>query len=231
MRPLPLAVAAVLALAVVAAPRVRADVPYPTCADAGCADPSDFGSYLFLDAETLPDDFDPGAGSSWKYNAGTGINYGGFTMEIVDAGGEAVGVFVPGQGTIALDGGRVIGTVPETNRRRWTFSYQAPAAGTGPLTVYFAAVASIGAPEDDDDDDFVRAVDYTDDDTFVLEPFTACEAGIQCDRDPPEPDTATFDSPAHSYGCGASSGAGGLAGVVAIALLWWVTFARRRRAK
>jgi hypothetical protein len=57
-----------------AASAAFADVPYPTCEDAGCADPKDFASYLFLAEGELPDDFDPSARSSWKYNGGTGLN-------------------------------------------------------------------------------------------------------------------------------------------------------------
>jgi len=51
-----------------------ADVPYPGCADVGCSDPGDFGAYLFLPPGGLPDDFDPAARSSWKYNPGTGMD-------------------------------------------------------------------------------------------------------------------------------------------------------------
>jgi len=51
-----------------------ADVPYPTCTDVGCADPADFGSYLFLAPGQLPNDFDPQSHSSWKYNPGTGMD-------------------------------------------------------------------------------------------------------------------------------------------------------------
>ncbi|MBW2242031.1 MAG: VCBS repeat-containing protein [Deltaproteobacteria bacterium] len=51
-----------------------ADVPFPTCADAGCSDPRDFGSYLFVAPGQLPNDFDPAAKSSWKYNPRTGMD-------------------------------------------------------------------------------------------------------------------------------------------------------------
>ena len=69
--------AGLVLLIALAASGARADVPYPTCADAGCADPSDFGAYLFLAPDQLPDDFDPLAGSSWKYNPGTGMSIPG----------------------------------------------------------------------------------------------------------------------------------------------------------
>lgn len=65
-----------LLLAALTSPAL-ADVPYPTCADAGCGDPRDFGSYLFLAPNQLPNDFNPAARSSWKYNAGTGMDVPG----------------------------------------------------------------------------------------------------------------------------------------------------------
>ena len=83
-RPRACARAAARALALLAAAALpagtapaRADVPFPTCADAGCADPADFGSYLFLPPGELPDDFDPTARSSWKYNPVTGMDVSG----------------------------------------------------------------------------------------------------------------------------------------------------------
>jgi Subtilase family len=71
--------AALLALGALAgslpAGPARADFPYPTCADAACADPSDFGSYLFLAPGQLPDDF--AGGGTWKYVPETGSNVTG----------------------------------------------------------------------------------------------------------------------------------------------------------
>ena len=51
-----------------------AEVPYPTCESAGCTDPSDFGSYLFLQRGQLPNDFDRRDSDSWKYRARSGLN-------------------------------------------------------------------------------------------------------------------------------------------------------------
>ena len=65
-----------LLLTVLASPAL-ADVPYPTCSDAGCTEPRDFGSYLFLAPGQLPNDFNPAARSSWKYNPGTGMDVPG----------------------------------------------------------------------------------------------------------------------------------------------------------
>ncbi len=72
-----------LALAALAVP-AAADVPFPTCADAGCSDPRNFGAYVFLRPGQLPDDFDPAAPDSWKYNPGTG-------MDVVSAWGITTG--------------------------------------------------------------------------------------------------------------------------------------------
>jgi hypothetical protein len=63
-----------LALLLGLADGALAEVPFPTCSDAGCADPSDFGSYLFLPPGVLPDDFDPRSGEVWKYAPDTGMD-------------------------------------------------------------------------------------------------------------------------------------------------------------
>jgi len=77
--------ARLLAAALLAAPLAAAlppgpagaDVPFPTCAEAGCDDPADFADYLFLPEDRLPDDFDPASGSAWKYNPGSGTDVPG----------------------------------------------------------------------------------------------------------------------------------------------------------
>jgi len=51
-----------------------AEVPYPTCASAGCSDPRDFASYLFRRRGQLPDDFDPSSSDNWKYKPFIGMN-------------------------------------------------------------------------------------------------------------------------------------------------------------
>jgi Subtilase family/FG-GAP-like repeat/FG-GAP repeat len=53
---------------------VRADVPFPTCAAAGCSDPADFGSYLFIQPGALPDDYNPASGEAWKYAPDSGMD-------------------------------------------------------------------------------------------------------------------------------------------------------------
>jgi hypothetical protein len=54
-----------------------ADVPWPTCAAAGCSDPADFASYLFVPPGTLPNDYDPNDGEAWKYAPGSGMDIPG----------------------------------------------------------------------------------------------------------------------------------------------------------
>jgi len=56
---------------------VRADVPWPTCAGAGCSDPADFASYLFVAPGALPNDYGPGSGEAWKYAPGSGMDITG----------------------------------------------------------------------------------------------------------------------------------------------------------
>lgn len=52
----------------------RAEVPYPSCPTAGCEDPRDFASYLFLRRGEIPNDFDPHSPDSWKYKPFIGVN-------------------------------------------------------------------------------------------------------------------------------------------------------------
>jgi len=63
--------------ALLAAGRAGADFPYPTCADAQCADPGDFGAYLFLAPGQLPNDFPLADGGTWKYLPDSGMNVTG----------------------------------------------------------------------------------------------------------------------------------------------------------
>lgn len=77
-------------LAMLAASPARADFPFPTCADAGCSDPADFASYLFLQDGQLPDDFNPEEGGAWKYLPGSGMNVNG-AWEITTGRPDVVG--------------------------------------------------------------------------------------------------------------------------------------------
>jgi hypothetical protein len=52
----------------------RADVPWPTCTAAGCSDPDDFASYLFVAPGTLPNDYSPTSGEAWKYVPDSGMD-------------------------------------------------------------------------------------------------------------------------------------------------------------
>ena len=63
---------------VLSAALARADVPFPTCASAGCSDPTDFASYLFIPpGGALPNDYNPSSGEAWKYAPDTGMNITG----------------------------------------------------------------------------------------------------------------------------------------------------------
>ncbi len=51
------------------------EVPYPKCSQ--CSDPNNYGSYLFLPAGVLPDDYDTKSDQAWKFEPGTGLNIRG----------------------------------------------------------------------------------------------------------------------------------------------------------
>ncbi|MEB2344028.1 MAG: FG-GAP-like repeat-containing protein [Deltaproteobacteria bacterium] len=69
-------VAAALLLALWPAPGA-AELPWPTCAAAGCSDPADFSSYLFVAPGTTPDDYSASSGEAWKYVPGSGMDITG----------------------------------------------------------------------------------------------------------------------------------------------------------
>jgi hypothetical protein len=69
--------AAAVSAGLLLATAARADFPYPTCADAGCADPADFASYLLLGPGQLPDDFSLLDDGTWKYLPDKGMNVTG----------------------------------------------------------------------------------------------------------------------------------------------------------
>lgn len=54
-----------------------ADVPWPTCSAAGCSDPADFASYLFVAPGTTPNDYSASSGEAWKYVPGSGMDITG----------------------------------------------------------------------------------------------------------------------------------------------------------
>ena len=68
-----------LGLALLGAPSpIAADVVFPTCAAAGCSDPLDYASYLFIPpGGALPNDYDPSSGDAWKYAPDTGMDITG----------------------------------------------------------------------------------------------------------------------------------------------------------
>lgn len=51
-----------------------ADMPWPTCASAGCSDPAAFADYLFVAPGTLPNDYSPSSGEAWKYAPDSGMD-------------------------------------------------------------------------------------------------------------------------------------------------------------
>ncbi|MDJ0789579.1 MAG: S8 family serine peptidase, partial [Myxococcota bacterium] len=65
-----------LCLLLLAAP-AASEVPFPACQAPACTDPADFASYLFLPPGVFPNDYDPNAGGSWKYNPGIGMDIEG----------------------------------------------------------------------------------------------------------------------------------------------------------
>ncbi len=66
-----------LALALLVANGAQADVPFPTCAAAGCSDAADFGSYLFIAPGAFPNDYNPNGGEAWKFAPETGMDIEG----------------------------------------------------------------------------------------------------------------------------------------------------------
>ncbi|MCZ6783958.1 MAG: S8 family serine peptidase, partial [Proteobacteria bacterium] len=93
-RAVALALLGVVALLPHGATTARAEVPFPTCASVGCADPYDYGAYLKNDPanvldppspeERVPNDFNPASGEAWKFLSETGLN-------IVEAWGLTTG--------------------------------------------------------------------------------------------------------------------------------------------
>lgn len=69
-----LGLAALGAVAALSPAATVADVPWPTCASAGCSDPADFASYLFVAPGTLPGDYNPSSGEAWKYAPDSGMD-------------------------------------------------------------------------------------------------------------------------------------------------------------
>jgi len=66
-----------LGICLIVAQAARADVPFPTCAAAGCSDPTDFASYLFIAPGAFPNDYAPTGGEAWKYAPDSGMDIEG----------------------------------------------------------------------------------------------------------------------------------------------------------
>lgn len=67
------AVAWALGLVGLAGP-AAAEVPWPTCAAAGCSDPAAFSSYLFVPPGAVPDDYSATSDEAWKYAPDSGMD-------------------------------------------------------------------------------------------------------------------------------------------------------------
>jgi hypothetical protein len=122
-----------LGLGLAALPDALADVPFPTCAAAGCSDPADFASYLFIAPGALPNDYHP----DWKYEPDTG-------MDIVHAWERTTGR--PDVRMAVLDSGI-----------RWS---EADVAHTVWLNTGELPVAPGCAEQDCNGDGFVSTADY-----------------------------------------------------------------------
>jgi hypothetical protein len=78
-------------------------------------------------------------GMDSKYNSN------GMLAEIAQ-GTAPAGELRAGQGTELLENGRVVGSTSDTiGANKWSFSWTAPARGTGPVTMYLGAVDGNGA--------------------------------------------------------------------------------------
>jgi hypothetical protein len=89
-------------------------------------------------------------------------NSNGMLAEI-SSGNEAAGQLQSGPGTELLENGRVVGSTSDTiGSRKWTFTWTAPARGTGPVTIYLGAVDGDGAGDRD-----TARQDHLGDDVYV----------------------------------------------------------------
>ncbi len=104
----------VLGIGLATAFGARADVPFPTCAAAGCSDPADFASYLFIAPGALPNDYSP----DWKYEPDTG-------MDIVHAWERTTGR--PDVRTAVLDSG-IRWSEADVKRKVWLNAGELPVA-------------------------------------------------------------------------------------------------------
>ena len=89
-------------------------------------------------------------------------NANGMLAEI-STGSEPAGVLKEGEGTVALENNRVVGSNSEiSGATRWKFYWTAPERGVGPVTIYLAAVDGNGA-----EDREVSRQDHLGDDVYV----------------------------------------------------------------
>jgi Subtilase family len=118
----------------------RAEVPFPSCVSAGCTDPADFASYLFIAPGALPNDYSASDGDAWKFAPDSG-------MDIVGAWERTTGR--PDVKGAILDSGIRWQDNRDLGRKVWL--------NTGELPV-----PSGCASQDCDDNGFVSVDDFAD---------------------------------------------------------------------
>ncbi len=143
---------------------------------------------------------------------GAASNQNSFAAEVVDDGGRTAGTLAASDDIALVDDGRVAGGI-STGRgeTRWTFPWQAPAAGTGALTLAVALVDGDGASST------TELTDPGGDDVAVAK-LRLCETTAGCAAPPREPQTTS-----RAAGCNAGGEASLLVVLVGLLVL-------RRRA-
>jgi hypothetical protein len=146
---------------------------------------------------------------------GAAGNQNSFLAEFVDDTGAHAGTVANlGERIRMVGDGNVIGGEPLAGNR-WTFAWQAPAAGTGAVTLHLGMVDGDGAGVAE-----TPATDPNRDDVAIVA-VRLCEGGPGC------PDRASRPAETSAaIGCTAGRGAG--AGMLLVVLA--IAFARRRRA-
>lgn len=154
---------------------------------------------------------------------GTMGNYNSVGIEILDADGEPVGGFFEYDADVMtpLAQGGALFSRGSRDETEWSFSWQAPVAGTGWLDVYLVAVDGDGAG-----DATMTATDPFGDDV-IAGGFRIAEAGHDAppfDRDPKDPGDGRLGIRRDVSACSV--------GAPAVQRAWWLVLlvaARRRR--
>jgi uncharacterized protein (TIGR03382 family) len=135
-------------------------------------------------------------------------NQNGFVAEVVDDTGQTAGTYASTQNSVELiDDGRVIAG-EKADTTMWTFSWQAPVAGRGPVTLHLGMLDGDGAS--------ISSAPQTDPggDDVAMVKLRMCEGAAGCaDR----PAMAVTASPAS--GCNAGGDASPFVALVLVCLL------------